>query len=163
MRCVEVARANVRDLRQEENDKGKLIWILHIQGKGRYSKDRAIGVTSKIVGPISEYIEEHMLQEDSPLFLNHSYISNNTRITEVTISKIVKQYLRAIGIDSKKMTAHSLRHTFAITAIKNGADRLSVQAALGHARVETTMTYQRAVEEERGREGTAIRLVDNVY
>lgn len=158
MRCIEVARANVRDLKVEEER-----WMLYIQGKGRWAKDRALGVTQKIVAPISEYINSHALQEDSPMFLNHAYVSNNTRITTVTISKVVKKQLRSIGIDSIKLSAHSLRHTAAITALKSGADILSVQSMLGHRKVETTMIYQRAIEEERGRDGTAIRLMDDAY
>jgi site-specific recombinase XerD len=158
MRCIEVARANVKDLQLEEDR-----WMLYIQGKGRWSKDRALGVTQKIVDPIAMYIGAHCLNEDSPLFLNHSYISRNTRITTVSISKIVKKYLRVIGIDTVKISAHSLRHTAAITALKNGADLLAVMSMLGHSKVETTMIYQRAIEEERGRDGTAIRLMDDAF
>jgi integrase/recombinase XerD len=158
MRCIEVARANVRDLRLEEDR-----WMFYIQGKGRWSKDRALGVTPKIVNPIAEYIDKHLLKEDSPIFVNHAYVSSNTRITTVTISKIIKKYLRAIGIDTIKISAHSLRHTAAITALKSGADLLAVKSMLGHSKVETTMIYQRALEEERGRDGTAIRMMDDVY
>jgi integrase/recombinase XerD len=158
MRCIEVARADVRDLRLEDGR-----WMFYIQGKGRWSKDRALGVTDKIVSPIAAYIGEHLLQEDSPMFLNHSYVSKRTRITTVTISKIIKKYLRSIGIDTVKVSAHSLRHTAAITALKSGADILAVKSMLGHNKVETTMIYQRALEEERGRDGTAIRLMDDVY
>jgi len=158
MRCIEVARANVRDLRMEEDR-----WLFYIQGKGKWSKDRALGVTAKIVNPIAQYIGEQQLMNDSPMFLNHSYVSKNTRITTVTISKIVKKYLRSIGIDTVKISAHSLRHTAAITALKSGADILAVMSMLGHSKVETTMIYQRALEEERGRDGTAIRMMDDVY
>jgi site-specific recombinase XerD len=158
MRCIEVSRANVSDLNIEEGR-----WMLKIQGKGRWSKDRVLGVTDKIVCPIAEYIGAHQLQNHSPLFLNHSYVSHNTRITTITISKMVKKYLRHIGIDTVKVTAHSLRHTAAITALKSGADILAVKSMLGHQKVETTMIYQRAIEEERGRDGTAIRLMDGAY
>jgi site-specific recombinase XerD len=158
MRCIEVARANVMDLRLEDGR-----YILYIQGKGRWAKDRALGITSKIVAPIADYITVYELQQSSPLFLNHSYISKHSRITSVTISKVVKRYLRSIGLDTPKLTAHSLRHTAAITALKNGADILAVQSMLGHKKVETTMIYQRAIEEERGRDGTAIRLMDDAY
>ena len=66
-------------------------------------------------------------------------------------------------IDSSKYTAHSLRHSAAITALKNGADLLAVMSMLGHSKVETTMIYQRAIEEERGRDGTSIRLMDDAF
>lgn len=158
MRCIEVTRANVQDLRLEEG-----CWFIAIQGKGKWAKDRTLGITIKIVNPISEYIEAHSLLEDSPLFLNHAYVSNNTRITTMTISKLIKNYLRQIGLDKLTLSAHSLRHTAAITALKSGADILAVKSMLGHRKVETTMIYQRAIEEERGRDGTAIRLMDDAY
>jgi len=158
MRCCEVARTNVKNLRIENK-----IWVIYIQGKGHYEADRALGLTEKVVGPISEYIRENNLQESSPLFLNHAHASNGTRITTLTISKIVKRYLRSIGIDSGKITAHSLRHTAAISALKAGATILDVQSMLGHRSVETTMIYQRSIEEERQREGTAVRFLDNAY
>lgn len=158
MRCIEVARANVEDLKKEEGR-----WIFYIQGKGKWAKDRALGVTDKIVNPIAGYITAHTLIQSSPMFLNHSYVSKGTRITTVTISKVVKKYMRAIGIDTVKVSAHSLRHTAAITALKSGADILAVKSMLGHKKIETTMIYQRALEEERGRDGTAIRLLDDAY
>jgi site-specific recombinase XerD len=151
-------RSNVSDL-QKEKDR----WMIRIQGKGHYEKDRILGLTDKVVAPIIEYIESAELANDSPLFLNHSYVSHDTRITTLTISKMVKRQLRSIGIDSLRITAHSLRHTAAITALRQGVDILSVQAMLGHTRVDTTMNYQRAIEEERRREGTAVRAMDNAY
>lgn len=158
MRCIEVSRSDVRDIKKENG-----AWVIYIQGKGRDAKDRILGITDKIVNPIIEYIETAELSNESPLFLNHSYVSNKTRITTLTISKIVKKHLRIIGLDSKKLTAHSLRHTAAITALKNGADILEVKSMLGHKRVETTMIYQRAIEEERGREGMGPRRLDDIF
>jgi len=158
MRCIEVARADVKDLKKEKGQ-----WVIYLQSKGHWEKDRALGLTNKVVGPIAEYIDANNLQENSPLFLNHANISNGTRITTLTISKLVKRYLRAIDIDSKKISAHSLRHTAAITAIREGASILDVQSMLGHRSIETTMIYQRSIEEERSREGTAVRLLDNAF
>lgn len=158
MRCIEVSRADVRDIKKENGS-----WVIYIQGKGRDAKDRVLGITEKIVNPIIEYIETAQLDNDSPLLLNHSYVSNKTRITTLTISKIIKKHLRLIGLDNKKHTAHSLRHTAAITALKNDADILEVKSMLGHKRVETTMIYQRAIEEERGREGMGPRRLDDVF
>jgi site-specific recombinase XerD len=158
MRCCEVVRTNVGDIQKEKGN-----WIIAIQGKGHHDKDRLLGLTDKVVNPITEYIESAELGKDDPLFLNHSYVSHNTRLTTLTISKFVKKYLRAIGIDSEKISAHSLRHTAAITALNNGIDVLAVQSMLGHKRIETTMIYQRAIEEERQREGTAVRVLDDAY
>ena len=123
-----------------------------------------MGVTERVVAPIKEYLYQiDNLTESSPLFRNHSYVSHGTRITTLTISKIIKKYLRSIDIDSAKITAHSLRHTAAITALRNGATLSEVQHMLGHRSPNTTMIYLSAIEEELRREGTAVGKMDNAY
>lgn len=159
MRCCEVARTDVQDLVIE----GKH-WIIAIQSKGHYDKDRPLGLTDKVVAPIKEYLNGlDKVTEVSPIFCNHSYVSKDTRITTLTISKIIKKYLRSIGIDSIKISAHSLRHTAAITALRSGATLSEVQHMLGHRSPNTTMIYLRAIEEELRREGTAVGRLDNAY
>lgn len=159
MRCIEVERTHVQDLTIE----GKH-WIIGIQGKGHWEHDRPLGITDKVVAPIKEYLNalENVI-ESAPLFCNHSYVSNKTGITTLTISKIIKRHLRMIGIDSVKISAHSLRHTAAITALRNGATLSEVQHMLGHRSPNTTMIYLSAIEEELRREGTAVGKMDNAY
>jgi len=159
MRCIEVTRIDLKDLTIE--NKG---WIIYIQGKGHLEKDRALGLSLKVINPIREYINAlDSTRESDPLFRNHSYVSNNTRLSPVTISKFIKRYLRSIGIDSPRITAHSLRHTAAITALKNGATIFEVSRMLGHRSIETTQIYLRAIEEEMSRNGTAVRRLDNAF
>jgi len=173
MRCIEVTRADNKDLRYENNQ-----WVIYLQRKGHWDKDRALGITNRVVSPIADYIRfanindvvelpggafTKLERKDHPLFCNHAYVSNGTRITPETISKMVKRHLRAIGIDSSKISAHSLRHTAAITALKNGAPLYDVQQMLGHRSSDTTQIYLRAIEEEKSREGTAVRLIDNAF
>lgn len=157
MRCIEVSRLDVRDL---STDNGK--WIIHIQRKGHYEKDSALGLTLKVVAPIAEYITVNELSNDSPMFLNHAQ-NYHGRITTLTISKVIKTQLRAIGIDNPRITAHSLRHTAAITALNSGATIYEVQQMLGHRSIETTQIYLRAIEAEKSLEGTAVRLLDGAY
>jgi integrase/recombinase XerD len=159
MRCIEVTRTDIRDLTTEGNH-----WIIMIQGKGSWEKDRALGLSNKVVAPIKDYLNElEHITESTPLFCNHAYVSNDTRISTLTISKIIKKYLRSIGINDSKITAHSLRHTAAITALRNGASLTEVQHMLGHRSPNTTMIYLRAIEEELRREGTAVGRLDNAY
>jgi integrase/recombinase XerC/integrase/recombinase XerD len=159
LRCIEVSRSDVQDL-TKENDH----WVISIQSKGHHSKDRPLGISEKAVAPIRDYLNQcDDVVELSPMFRNHSYVSNNTRLTPLSISKIVKKYMRAIGIDSSKLSAHSLRHTAAITALRSGATMSEVQHMLGHRSPDTTMIYLRAIEDELRREGTAVSRLDNAY
>jgi len=158
MRCIEVSRADVQDLYVEGDH-----WIIEIQSKGHFEKDRPLGLTNKVVAPIKEYLNDlYDISESSPLFSNHSHVSKN-RITTLTISKVIKKYLRAIGIDSIKISAHSLRHTAAITSLRAGATISEVQHMFGHRSPNTTMIYLRAIEEELRREGTAVGRLDDAY
>jgi len=140
-------------------------YTLLIQGKGRLIKDRELNVTDDIMTPIFEYHIERREAEgiDHPLFVNHSYYMKEERISRLTISKIIKKYFRMINIDDKKMTAHSLRHTAAINAIKAGAKIPEVQSMLGHVNSQSTDIYLRALEAESAEEGTAVRLLENYY
>ncbi|MZP67217.1 MAG: tyrosine-type recombinase/integrase [Bacteroidales bacterium] len=160
IRCVEVSRLKLTDLICEGEDQ----WCLAVRGKGKIDK-REIGITMSAVNPILEYIREReeicgMVNDDDPLFSNHSYISHDSPIHEEFISHMVKKYLRKIGIDSPRITAHSLRHTAAVLALDAGAGLYEVQQMLGHRDVRMTSLYLMSAAREHARRGTAVRLLD---
>lgn len=161
MRCIEVSRMNLLDATQTKTG-----YRIVIQGKGRINKDRSVHIPESVMFPIHNYLIERTDldgKNNPPMFVNHARRSNNTRFTPLSISKIVKQYMRAVKIDDKKMTAHSLRHTAAINAIKAGANIVEVQSMLGHMNSSTTDVYLKALEAESMEEGTAIRLLNDYY
>ena len=61
-------------------------------------------------------------------------------LTPRQIQRIIKKYCRLGGI-VKKVTPHTLRHSFATDLLQNGADIRSVQTLLGHASITTTQIY----------------------
>ena len=160
MRCVEVSRMDVDDIKPQKSG-----YMIELQGKGHINKDRYIHIPETIMLPIHNYLVERddLSKSNPPLFVNHSYCNKNGRFTQLSISKIIKKYLRAIDINSSKITAHSLRHTAAINAIKAGAKVTDVQSMLGHRFSSSTDIYLRALEAETAEEGTAIRLLDDLY
>ncbi len=80
------------------------------------------------------------------LFLNRS----GGRLTTRSVMSILKKYSRLAGL-GKRVTPHTLRHTFATHLLDGGADLRSVQELLGHARLSTTQVYTH-VSQSRARE-----------
>lgn len=79
--------------------------------------------------------------KSSPLFIN----LNGNRLTRQGFWKIIKQYAGQADID-KKITPHTLRHSFAAHMIENGADIKIIQQMLGHADISSTLVYVRMIK-----------------
>ena len=158
LRCIEVVRANIEDVTYKGGQR-----ILKVWGKGRDEKDAFVVLTEKAYKPIKEYLDTRgstTLKE--PLFVSTSNRNLKGRLTTRTISKICKEGFRAIGIDGKEYTAHSLRHTTAVMLLKNGS-LADVQSVLRHASPATSQIYTKSIEEELRLEHPAEMKLDTAF
>lgn len=137
LRTVEAVRANVGDIRQESGEA-----VLWIQGKGRDSKDEFVLLTAETLKPIQDYLQARGgAAEPSPLFESLSDRNRAGRLTTRTASRIAKTTLKGIGLDSERLTAHSLRHTAITLSLLGGATIQEAQALGRHSNVNTTLIY----------------------
>jgi len=142
LRTIEAIRGNVEDIRQQGGE--ALLWI---QGKGRDEKDEFVLLTEETLKPVYEYLKERGdAKPDAPLFASMSDRNGGARLTTRTLRRIIKDRLRAIGIDSERLTAHSLRHTGITLALQAGATIQEAQALARHANINTTLIYAHNID-----------------
>lgn len=141
LRTIEVSRADIADLIQWQGR-----FYLVVQGKGRSQKDAKILLAAQVVTLIKDYLKIRGGSADAPLFVSTSRRNKDNRLSTDSISRMVKKNLRAMGIDTPRITAHSLRHTAATTMLLAGVELTQVQQVLRHTNINTTMIYNNAVE-----------------
>lgn len=142
LRCVEVSRIIQEDIIQKNNK-----MCLYIQRKGHTEKDSIIQIDEVYSNALEDYMSDpdYVLNESTSLFYN---LRNLTPITRQQISRMVKDYMIKAGIKTKKLTAHSLRHTAAVIAFSSGRDIHEVQLFLGHTKSEVTEIYLKTLSNE---------------
>lgn len=115
-----------------------------VRGKGQ--KDRPIFISPEAAQHLEEYLNA---REDSlqPLFLRIAGSERTVdqsgdfkRLTTRSVQRLVAHYALLAGI-TKKVSPHTLRHSFATDLVTHGADIRSVQAMLGHSNIATTQVY----------------------
>jgi len=112
-----------------------------VRGKG--DKPRVVFLSDEAKKWIKQYTDKRM--DPSPfLFVSHDRAKKGRKeagpLTPRSIERMVKKYARDAGI-TKRITPHTLRHTFATDMLMAGADIRAVQDLLGHASINTTQIY----------------------
>lgn len=104
------------------------------------NKDRVIPFTKETKNALEKYIKDARgalcTQEQEFLFTN----CQGAPMTRQGFWKIIKYYSGKAGI-KKDITPHTIRHSFAMHLVNNGADLKSVQEMLGHSDISTTQIY----------------------
>jgi integrase/recombinase XerD len=131
-RVSEITRVDAKDVLFDEG-------LVRLFGKG--SKERLVPIGRRALGAVALYARETRpgLERGKGmgrLFLN----AKGTPISRVGVWGIIRRHARAAGI-TKRVTPHTLRHTFATHLLEGGADLRAVQEMLGHADLGTTQLY----------------------
>ena len=137
LRTMEVVGSNVGDIRQTSN-----ATLLYVRSKGKDAKDDFVVLTREAYEPITRYLATRRCTDPrAALFVSHSTSNSGDRLTTQSLRLVVKKRLTDIGVFSSRISAHSLRHTFATMALANGATIEQVRDTLRHANIATTQIY----------------------
>ena len=128
IRLSELTKLSVGDIDRE----GRLVRVL---GKG--GKERVVPLGRQAAKAVAAYlVERHEPSHGEPFLLN----SRGGRLTGRSVARIVDNYLVKLAT-MKKVSPHTLRHTFATHLLEGGADLRAIQELLGHASLSTTQKY----------------------
>lgn len=112
--------------------------IITVFGKG--SKERKVPISDYSLSFVVEYIQKSRIknkgQDSKILFLN----KQGNKISRIYFYKQIEKYAQIVGI-KKKISPHTLRHSFATHLLDGGAQLRSVQIMLGHENISTTQIY----------------------
>ena len=119
--------------------------FIRCRGRG---KERIIPLYHAAVKAIQDYVKNIRPQliadnDEEALFVN----MNGERMSRQGFWKIIKYYQEKAGIQ-KDITPHTLRHSFAVHLLENGADLRSIQEMLGHADISSTQIYTHVIKRQ---------------
>jgi len=133
IRVSELVGLDVADVGLDER-------LIRVRGKGR--KERIVPFGRTAAKCLEEYLRTRLglmmkANFDEPaVFLNY----RGERITTRSVERLVSKYIRRTSL-RRKISPHSLRHSFATHLLGRGADLRVIQELLGHASLGTTQKY----------------------
>ena len=135
LRVSEIANLKKEDINLKREE-------FSVRGKG--GKIRVVFLSNQARYHLEEYLKLRRMDTSPYLFVAHDRAKKgreeDSAISPRTIERIVEKYAKIAGI-TKRVTPHTLRHSFATDLLNSGADIRSVQAMLGHSSITTTQIY----------------------
>ncbi len=137
LRTIEAVRADVGDIRKVSG-----ITVLYIQGKAHSEKDAFVKLEQPVIDAIRDYLNERgEVKGNEPLFASLANRNRGGRLTTRSISRICKTAMIHAGFNSKRLTAHSLRHSAVTIALLQGMSLQDTQMFARHSSISTTTIY----------------------
>ena len=146
LRRIEVHRLNHSSLRGE----GTASPLLEVEGKG--SKRRLVYLRPDTYEALQTYKYAKFaagLQDEDAMFVAHGNNGRGTRLSRQALNEIVAKHLNTADLKKAGVNCHALRHTFGTLSVAGGAKIEHLRDAMGHAHIETTSIYVKAVEKQK--------------
>jgi integrase/recombinase XerD len=136
MRVSELVALNQADLDLESGT---------VRCAGKAGRERRVPLRSSAREALTEYLAEARAtlvpDDEESLFVNH----RGRRLTRQGFWLILKSYAEQANIGD--ITPHTLRHSFAAHALRDGVELKEVQQLLGHVSISTTQVYRKLASE----------------
>ncbi len=137
LRISELCNLKIDDINLEKSE-------FSVKGKG--GKVRVVFLDHEAKESLSRYLAGRD-DKNEHLFISYGHrnkpVTNNQLLVSMTprsVQRMIHKYAKMAGL-SKKVTPHTIRHSFATDLLQSGADLRSVQELLGHSSITTTQIY----------------------
>jgi len=148
LRVSEAVNLDVGDVREDLAGAG----ILHVRhGKG--DKDRLVPTSASVVQLVKVHLADtgRTFTSEGPIFRAHDRGASKrerTRLTAHAAYVAVGEVVKFASVAAKRISPHSLRHTYAMRYLRNGGNIVALAEILGHASVTTTQRYLKHLDLE---------------
>lgn len=145
LRVSELANLKIKDINLKRDEfsvrgKGSKIRVVFLSQQAKYWLEKYLAARHDVSPYMFVALDRAANSRGS------SRAAPTEQLTSRSIERIVAKYAKAVGI-MKKITPHTLRHSFATDLLRNGADIRSVQSMLGHSSITTTQIYTHVTDE----------------
>ena len=139
LRVSELVNMKLSDLYLEDR-------VLLVRGKG--NKERLVPVSNKAIADLKRWFFDRNLMKIKPGVDDYVFLNRRgAHLTRTMILIMVKRQAEEAGI-KKTISPHTFRHSFATALLQGGADLRSIQAMLGHEKIDTTLVYTHISNEQ---------------
>ena len=135
LRLSELEQLNMNDIDMRTG-------TLKVLRKG--NKEQFIPLNDDVLYSIQKYLCQRNGSSDPALFLSDRL----KRLSKRQIQRIINKYAELSGFNGKKISPHTLRHSFASNLMSKNGNLVAVQRLLGHADLKMASTYVQDVSEQ---------------
>jgi integrase/recombinase XerD len=113
--------------------------LLKVYGKG--AKERQVPIGARVQRAMWKYAQHYRPEPASPRFNNFFLTRDGMPLTRRHVGTVLRRYSEKVDLPGVIYSPHRIRHTFAITYLRNGGDVFTLQRILGHSSLDTVRLY----------------------
>lgn len=134
--------------------------LIKVLGKG--NKERLVPIGRQIRKLLWRYITRYRPEPARPNLDNLFLTRDGRPLTKNRLDSSMKHYGKMAGLTGIRCSPHTLRHTFAISYLRNGGDVFSLQKILGHSSLKMTRRYCELADADMRKAHATASPVDNM-